>query len=149
MVTAFVMDITGELVTVLVVDNEKAAETLFDSSTDSDDDEDNVGTVEGDILKCEDDERIDELVAGADTEKSAESVAVDDKRGVALNVTLGVIDNKADCDIMGEFEVVALVLIEFVTMFVREKVDFGLSNGTLEDVILLVGEKVDVILDES
>jgi hypothetical protein len=143
------MDITSELVTKLVVDKDKTADTLKDSSTDGDGDEDTVGTVEVDILKCKDDERIDELVAGADTEESAESVAVDDKIGVALNVTLEVTDNIADCDIVGEFEVVALVLIEFVTMFVREKVDFGLSNGTLEDVILLVGETLDVILDES
>ena len=41
-------------------------------------------------------------------------------------------DNKADCDIVGEFEVVALVVIEFVTRLVCEKVDFELSNGTLE-----------------
>ena len=132
MVTTLVTEITGESVATLVADNEKGADTLENFVFNGDDDDDNVGEVEVDRLKCEDDESVDELVAVAEIEESAESVAVDEKTGVALNVTLKVTENKADCDIVGEFEVVALVLIEFVTMLVCEKVDFGLSNGTLE-----------------
>jgi hypothetical protein len=132
LVTIFVKEITGELVATLVADNEKGADTLEDFVFNGDDDGNNVGEVEVDRLKCEDDESVDELVDVADTEKSAESVAVDDNTEVALNVTLEVTDNKADCDIVSEFEVVALVVIEFVARLVCEKVDFKLSNGTLE-----------------
>ena len=148
-VTAFVKDKTGESVTSLVADKEKAAETLADPNTDGDDEDDNVGEVEVDILKCEDSESIGERVAVAESEKSTESVAVDVNKGVPLNEIFELIDNKADRDTVSEFEGVALVVTEFVTLFVCVKVDFGLSNGRLEDVILLVGEPLDNKLDES
>jgi hypothetical protein len=147
-VIAVVVDPDAVVEIVAEGDNEKAAEALADFVSDGDDDGDDVGEVDADRLNWEDEEGIEVPVAVTDTEKNAETVAVDVNKGVALNVPCKVIDNKADCDVFSEVKGVALVVIEFVSTLVRDWVDIMLFKGALVRVKLLVGETLDDILDE-